>query len=701
MIDSARYTFASHLAVLRSCPYVISRLLKNGGSVLLAAKVLVVSRLLHTKLSQRSSPPPFLETLRIKLGRLRKRLLHRIDSGIKRLNITRDVLVEAMCAFSLATSSSAKEVLLHYHHIRQEAISGCIGEKSSDFECLLVALRLYVKTLRDIQAIIPNHLSLALEKLKSKPLLKSEDVFVIAELNLDVHGRWIDEDVRSFTPYVRHDDLSKVETEKAVRTWAKKSLLSFLGQLRDRIKDIEDPLKLIHLRQQLLELWLSNHQHSIGIDSVEILDGLRDAFNVQASRIMQSRGLKLDRVRIVAWELMQTWQRGISDSVPSLWDSSMASMEASRGGKAFRETLAARSRGQTEPLGRISDEYVTFLESMEVVEDAIKQLRETKWTDYADDIDDVDALLDHKQVLLSGEDASLMQQELGDTIHKAYADLQSALSNLNPDKDDENRGQKSCFLLRVWRLLRQRLPQSYQNNSTTMGHIAIFGLQNANAEEVLHAPMHRVSKRLGKIARAVNLPLQSLWEGDPPLPVSPSLWTYRLLLDLTASMTACGRDIWSPQAIDVLKMKLMKRMVPLLINICNHDAPRVNGHANDKTNSAQDQREKEEISKLEFEEGIAKASQEPRMNGSIPVDSPNHLDSAVYSRNFYIQSLFDVNYLVNATTTENLDTTENELLLLQSKLVDNLALETESIERINRNAAEYWKRTSLLFGLLA
>ncbi len=700
MADSARHAFASHLAILRSCPDVISRLLKNRGSVLLAAKVLVVSRLLHTKLSQRSSPPPYLETLRDKLGSLRRRLLSRINGRFKRLDIARDVLVEAMCAFSLATSSSARDVLRHYYHMRQEAILENMGERTSGNENILVALRLYVKTLRDTQAVIPNQLANALEKLKSTSLIKSQGVRALTDLNLDIHEQWIDDDIKTFTPFIRYDDLSKMESERSLKQWAKKQFSSFLNGLRNSFEDVQDPSELMRLRRQVLESWLSNHQHSIGIDSAEALDGLRDVFNVQASRIVQNRTSELDRVGAAVEGILQDWQPGVSDLMSSLWESSMTSTGMTNGGKTFRESLSARSLGRNKPLSTVSDEYTIFLESIEALEDMIRNLREMKWEDDIDDVDSED-LLDNKQVLLSQDDPSLLQEKLNDSLHKTYLNVQDMLSRLSPSEDKENRSQRCCFLLRTWRELGQHLPHSYQN--TSFGLTSIADLHKANAEEVLRSPLEKCSERFQRIGRAGTFPARSLWEGDPQLPVLPSPWTYRLLLDLAASMTACGGDIWTPQATNTLKKILIARISPLIEKLLEPRSSGMNGQPNGHTNGvvdyAQAQKEIDEVS-VDANEGeeIADTSNEHEVNGSSLNSRPDEMSPL---HDLKIQILFDTNYLNNATATKDSDTADNEMLALQAKLEGDLVLEKKSVERIRKQAEGYWKRTSLLFGLLA
>lgn len=674
--------------------------------------MLVISRLLHTKLSQRTNPPPYLESLRNKIGSLRRRLLIRIDRRFKSLDIARDVLVEAMCAFALATSSSAKDILRHFHHIRQEAMSESMTESGIGHESILLALRLYVRTVRDTQAVVPSQIAHALEKLKSTSLLKSHDVYSLMELNLDVHERWIADDIKTFTPYIRHDDLSKAEAERSVKQWAKQALSYFLGGLRIRSLDVQELQELMQLRGQVLELWLANHQQLMGIDTAESFDGIRDVFNLQATSIIHSQTTKLDRVSTIVYDVLQSWQSSIFDSSLSLWDPSMTSIDIADGGKVFRKTLTARSFGRNGPLDRLCREYMMFLASIEAIEATIKTLRETKWQDGMDDVDNDDDLLDNKQVLLSEDDPRLLQEELNNALHEAYTNLQSSLSKTQADihKEDSSRGQKSCFLIRTWRELRQHLPQSSQN--PRLGLSSIPELQDMIADSVLNPPLQRCSRRLQKGANSAGvLPSRPLWEGDPELPVLPSPWTYRFLLDVMSSMIACGSDIWSPQATDALKKQMIVQMASLLEETFSHKATKMNGHVNGESDGGQDTTITTDTAPKEtygdmrasqLEHASEEATPVTAVNGT-PADGESHLTEPTefLVNDTNIQIYFDTAYLLNATSIKMLATEDSELVFLQNKLLRDLTIEAKSADRMKKDAAEYWKRTSLLFGLLA
>ena len=688
--DSARYAFASQLAVLRTCPNVISRLLKNGGSVLLAAKILVISRLLHTKMSQRAKPPLYLESLRDRLGSLRRKLLNTIDKRFKSLDVARDALLEAMCAFSLATSSSAKDVLRHYHHVCQGAIIERIDHEKPGKENILVALQLYIRTLRDTQALVPNQLARALEDLKTTPLIKSPDVHCIADLNFDIYERWLGNDIQIFTPYTRHNDLSDVEAEKSSNQWAKSTFSTFLGILRKRIQDDQDPRELIQLRKQVLDLWLSNRRHAIMTDFMESFNGLRNVFNIQATRIGQIRSSKLNSVVDIVESILHDWQPEISGLTLSLWDSSTATIELSDGSRQFRECLTNRSLGKNEALSKVVHEYKAFLVNVEAVEEMITKMRKTNWTDDVDEVEDDDDLLDSKQTLLGEDDPNYLQEWLKASLSEAYNHLERTIDDLLPQKGDEFRSPKSCFLLRIWRELRQHTPSSYSN--LTFGLSSVASLYTTNAEEVLHPPSQKCSRRLQRLFEIDRLPTRPLWEGDPQLPVLPSPWTHRLLLDLVESMTACGSDIWSPQATQTLKKALIVRISPLIEKLAFDDRPSlINGHVNGPTSKDElrEAQKEQPPSPDPIEENPTTSPIKNQSNGHFPTNSTPSAQPANHLSDLKTQTLFDISYLINATSIKVLSPAENALLSLQGRLVEDIALEAKSIERIEHIAIDY------------
>lgn len=742
--DRERYAFASQLAVLRSCPEVIIRLLKTHGSVLLAAKVLVVSRLLHKKISQREHPPRYLESLRNKLATIRRKLLPKIDRYLKSLESSESTLVEAMCAFSLATSSSSADVLRHFHHVRQSAVSE-LGQREDDDQRISKSLQLVVKTLRDCQTIIPAQLARALETLKTTPLMEGLDVRSLRELNLDLHQRWLGDDINDFTPYVRHDDLQKSEANRLLEQWAKTAFSSFLGDLRKMVEKVENPAVIVQLRQELLELWLSNKRHSVGVGTFDILNGIRDAFNNRLKSLVYQQATNLSNVSASLDVLLENWNWELSDTCPSMWADSIISLDVGSGGKFLKDELSRRAYSRTEPVRTASTIYTTWLDDINSLERLITQLGESKWADELDDMDDDDDTVEGLHNMLSEDDPHLLHKTFEDDLEDSFRMLCDRMNdyakNLESDDGEGTSAQKSAFLLRVWRDIANRLPSIYRDVPFESPFIPLF--QTQVSKTVLQKPIAHCDKRISKCLQDKQFQARILWEGDPQLPVLPSAWAFRFLHETVKSMTDFGVDIWTPQATDIVKQQTRDALAPV-VKILPELPRQVNGHGangesqvDDDEESSQTPQEGAEVDPQDLDDGKddegtragGKENSEKEMTtkNKLNLSSAHNANGAHLSkpsgpseemiRDIKTQRLFDAVYLDYALSVKSKptppDDPNNEMAMLpdsfdsaQSSILDDLQMEdvpqwNRNLDRMRKDAGAYWKRTELLFALLA
>ncbi len=680
MADTERFTFASQLAVLRNCPEVLSKLLRNKDSVLLAAKVLVISRLLHKKLSQISKPPPYLDSVRNRLANLRRKLLVKIDRRFQGIEITGDDLIQAMCAFSLATSTSPTDVLRHFHHVRLEAMIQPGQKRDDGVHGFSQALRLYIKTLKDTKMYIPGQLGNALQNLKGTPLFKSQDLHSLIELNLEMHEKWISDEIRLFTPYIRHDDLQRSDTNRVLKEWAEHASNSFLGELRTKIQSIDEFAVLMELRTHLLQLWLSNSQRSLGVEVSEVLDGLRNVFNARCTWLIKAHAMSLENVAVAIRDTISRWQSGQSDFCPSLWASSMASKELADGGKLFIRTVLDRYTGRNEALQTRSLEYLAWVQRVEKIEEMIGDMRKIRWEDAVDEIEADEDLLEDKQILLSEEDPRLLHDALANCLERSFSSFSDSIRTLTLELEEPNRGQQAAYLLRIWREIRQRLPKSFEQ--LDLGLEIITPLQEIVANAAIAPPLHTCEKRIEKSRTKVKTPERPLWEGSPELPVLPSSWTFRLLTELISSMTALGVDIWCPQATNVLKQQLKICLESLLRTSITPPQAIVNWGTTAET---------------------AKSREEGNPSVNDVVDEPQEEESTSHdlSEDAKIQLAFDLLYLSHATAEKHGKQDDNDLVQLMQRSIIIEGLAEESAKRIKKDAVDYWKRTCLLFALLA
>ncbi|KAL8863465.1 MAG: hypothetical protein Q9178_000146 [Gyalolechia marmorata] len=717
---------------------------KDGRTI---AKILVISRLLHKKLSQSRQPPPYLEVLRSRLAGLRRRLLIDIDRRFQSLDSSESVLVEAMCAFSLATSSSSTDVLRHFHHVRQSAMSE-LGQRRSGDKGISKSLRLVVRTLKDCRTIFPTPLARALETLKATPLLQGSDVRFLREMNLDIHQRWLGDDVASFTPYIRHADLQKIEASRLLEQWAKNAFSSFLKHLCEIIEDFESPAVVVQLRQEVLELWLSNKRHVISAGTFDVLDGIRKAFNNRLQNFIYQKTASLNDISSSVATLLRDWENTVSDTCPPMWDDAIISMDTGSGGKALRDALYTRAYGRSKAVAVVSAAYTTWLENINSLQRLITQLQEKKWADELYDMDDDDETLEDLHNMLSEDDPHLLHEtfknDLIDNFQALRGTIQSHVEKLQPNEgDDVVTAHKSAFLLRVWRDITSRLPSMCRDYGLEAPFIRTLQIQISGI--VLQTPISQCDKRIGRYLHRNQLQARILWEGDPQLPVLPSPWAFRLLHETVTSMADFGVDIWTSQATNILKQEMRDSLAPIVKKL--QELPRqVNSHDANGESDVKDEEDSQSPGKgggkdiqegegdqnYEAKDGEKESGKETK-NG-IKEDRSSTQKPAVYASNLIsapseevwrdtrIQRLFDALYLDYALNVKlrvtspddpdnNPENNENATLpdLLESaqnNILDELNIEDVAqwncnLRRMRKDAEVYWKRTELLFALLA
>ncbi|KAK8226821.1 hypothetical protein HDK77DRAFT_116903 [Phyllosticta capitalensis] len=757
-MDGERYSFAAQLRVLQNCPTVIRRLLKKG-SVLLAAKVLVVSRLLHNNLSKSEDAPPFLGSLKTQLGSLRRKLLSNVDKHFSRSGADIVDILQSMVAFSLATSSTPSDVLRHFHHVRLESITRLVEEGRTNQQHLPKSLKLYVRTLQDTQAIFPNRLSEALVKLKARPLLQDNDVKAIVELDLDVHQRWIADNVRNYTPWPRHDELSASDSEKILKTWAKQAIKSYLGTVRNVLEDLQDPKTVRDVRRDMLETWLSSTQRSLGVDPASILDDLRDAFNDRLRALFSGRAAQLEKVTTELRESLHDWNEVRSDQVTSLWDPSTTSIDTSHGAPAFKQAVIERSHGINASLRRLMGTYDDWSQSLEEVFVVIKEMKDTRWDDDLNVDDDDDEFdLDSRQALLSEDDPRALEDWLHEALSQAFAKLQKDVKGLVEAalaSDDQDAPSKAMLILRSLREISQRL--SLLSDSTrrkitspiTFPAAITQPLHLSVSKAVATAPLATYKTSLGKLVRARKARARALWEGTPQLPVQPSVPAFKFMNALAQEMAGRGGDLWSPGAVSVLKKEVTDAIGDLLretvsaiesaapppqeaeINEGSHDAQgeaknedeskdneSKTAESTEDGNNGQETNGDGEISAQQEPEPAhddVKSTSSPTSSPTSPAPAPNGttmdkaqiIDTAAFAavkKDKLVHLLFDVLYLFRALSlpaSAVTDAQESALGDLEKQIQDAVPeLDKAAEERLRKGATEYWRRTYLLFALL-
>ncbi|KAL8675628.1 MAG: hypothetical protein Q9224_007458, partial [Gallowayella concinna] len=283
---------------------------------------------------------------------------------------------------------------------------------------------------------------------------------------------------------------------------------------------------------------------------------------------------------------------------------------------------------------------------------------------------------------------------------------------------------KATFLLRIWRDISNRLPSVYRDLKLETKFTPI--LQNQVSRTTLPNPISQCDRRISNSLHHRQLQARVLWEGDPQLPVLPSPWTFQLLYVTVKSMAGFGVDIWTPQAVDILEQQLRDALAPIVKKM-PEEKRQINGD-NASGDADKDEHEPPPTPKENTESenpnenaedekpGVeTDLEQEPELSLQTNGYTPSHSMGPTHEviRDMRIQRLFDAMYLDYATTIKRSishpsDNDDFSSMLpdrfdsAQSSLLDDLAeFPDECFKRMRKDAEAYWKRTELLFALLA
>lgn len=692
--DRDRYAFASQLSVLQSCPIVMTRLLKKGGSSLLIAKVLVLSRLLHKALSQTAHKPPFVDNVRDQLGSLRRRLLSRIDKHLSSPTADTSTLVENMCAFSLATSSTPTDVLRHFHHVRMEAIVEAFEPHEKVQEHILNSLELCVRTLQDTQAIFPRRLADSLVKLKSRPLMQDPDIRAITELNLDIHERWIVDEARNYTPWPRHDELQRVDAEKLLKSWAKHAISAFLKGTKDVLSHVQDFKAVAELRRQLFETWLASGSGVPGLKSSGVLGDLREAMNSHLGSIVHVRAQGLHIIISEISKTLENWSATDREIKMSLWDNSTTSMEISNGAESLKQAVLDKSHGRSDYVLRIVSMYQQWADSVLEAKSIIKEMREVRWDeDFGDGAEDSDDEfgLDSKQALLSEDDPRSLEEKVQEAISEALLELQKNLktliARLTSDTQESSLPQ-AIFLLRVLREVSERIPRlglkdtESASSSLPFASSLVEPLHNTLATSISQSALDSLKRHLRKFSTSRRILSRTLWEGNPPLPVQPSPGTFKFLNTLSKDMGVRGSDLWAPGAVRTIKSVTGAEVCNLLKECANSI------QAEDETSVVHDKQVN----------GIKQEGDEDNQQ----VEDESTIDKREVKKEKLMQLLFDISYLQRCLSLSDHGSSSDEHFdTLSEATYQAASLDEAGRVRLRKSATDYRKRTYLLFALLS
>ncbi|KAF4446014.1 Oligomeric Golgi complex subunit 1 [Fusarium austroafricanum] len=716
-------SMAARLRLLDACVLVVGRILKGGGGLgdnvkrgdrlVLSTKVLVLSRLLINSLVDDATDAGSrraIETARTSVSKLRRKLLRNVEKVFERAGdeTEREDVQKALCAYSLATSSGAKDVLRHFLHVRGEAMELAfeVGEndRKRSAEDVVQSLKLYSRTLLDVQALVPGRLSLALSGLRSHPLLADPGLKQLEGLRLDTYERWCNEEIQYFTPFVRHDDLDGSQAREMLSAWSDKGSEVLLDGLKNTLDTMSEFKLIMELRTRVLELWIRDGGKARGIDPSEMQDSLRKAIN---SRMLNVLDTKVSKLRLVGSELsaaLGRWKDGITDEHVSIWNDEGYDEALAGGAAPFVQEIVSRLYGRNDAVSKAAHCYKSWYHVIDDVKGVVEQLRQQRWDNDYDEIEDEETI-EARQKLLSRDDPQMLQERLDTMLDKSFKELEDQIQSLWDERAESSRnGKVAMYFLRVMRDIRHQLPE--RPSIKTFGLKIVPSLHEKVAVAVSKPALEEYSTQ-GLSQRAVVG--RPLWDGEPALPNQPSPGIFQFLRSLSLSMSDEGVDLWTKAAMSSLKKHLTKQLCEMweaavLDNSAGQEdvskeqdslgeKPEKGGAKDDKDGDEAEDEDAEETDgkKISVEESAK--TEEPAKEKKPGLNPEQKAD-------LFTQWLFDIALLRHCIGNTE-EPSCSSFRDLEDNVYQHSKLDDAAKQRISKSANDFWQRTSLLFGLLA
>lgn len=741
---------AARAKILAGCVLVLGGLLQgraglqDGDRLVTATKVLVLGGLLVKSFEENKPGVEVKAALGAStksLEKLRRRLLRSIDRVLETVgeNNSRDLLLKALCAHSLATGSGTRDVIRHFLDVRGNAMASVfdVEEHRSSMD-VVKGLELYTKTILDVQYLVPNKLTEALSSLKKENLLSDTTLRGLESLRLDIYERWCGDEISDYKPSIRHDDLDGKQAVDMLAKWSAKGSEVLLQGLEKTLERTTEFKAITELRTEVLQLWIRDGGKARGSDPSIMLGQLRQTINAHVAGVLDG---KVHKLRLVGSEVaatLEVWRAGVTDAQPSLWDTGSLDMDLHHGAGPFALDVVNRLYGRNDAVARAVTGYKSWAQVIDDVEEVVEQLKKQRWDNDVDEVEDEETI-DQRQQALSRDDPAKLQERLHSALEKSFRELDEHLSKLwDANKGGENSGRIAMYLLRILRDIRAKLPKLESVRGFGLGMVP--SLQEVTAATIAAAPVESFAS--GGLSRK-KVVGRSLWEGEPELPTSPSPGVFRLLRDLTLAMGEAGTDLWSPAAVAVLRRHVSKELTgrwaaALEVHISEGEVKPVdekpaveadgdkaeNGTQEDTAGDTEDKpgngtpKESADGSKADKQDGEEAAQEsvtdekpeaveDPEASKAEAVDettTDKEADATAEAaeklrRDLLVQWLFDVAVLRLSISTAQ---TSDELKELEESVWKKTELEgTSAQQRLNKASQECWKRSSLLFGLLS
>jgi conserved oligomeric Golgi complex subunit 1 len=519
----------------------------SKGDLLQAAQLIVVSRLLLKSLSNGNSPLRSIDCLREKTASIRRQLLRRVDTTLASPYSKVPAIVNASCAYCLATSASFQDVFKHIQRLRLDRLRKSLSHTALIDQHVVDALRYYVASLRLMAGLTGRTMNDALGNLQKRPILQEPSIVELDILDLKGFGALIPEEIESFIPYFKRSPFSTSGIRENLIEWSSDACPVIAGGLERLLSEQTSIDSILAIRKSLFATLLPFHFSLPGSTS------MHETLN----RVLSQRVEELCMAHI---KELRNLAADISVSVitepktKDLWQEDVARMSLINGAASFLHQVHRRRRGTSSRLSRTSRSLTSWIASMKDVQNAFHGLRKMRWRDMLEEPDDEQEAEGDAIVRgLTIDDPMRYSTQLERALERGLDDLEGAMvQTITRSLDQEAAGTVAVEYLRAIRETVLPLRQSL----------------------ALHAKFKKLDELIPRLheviaTEVVSIVCTSDKQNDSAEQQSsgsmidnlPSPRTFGFLRRICMTMFELGgTDIWSPSAVKALKAKVAQEV---------------------------------------------------------------------------------------------------------------------------------------------
>ena len=539
------------LQLLSKCPLVTSGLLNKKTSLLLAAKLLAISRHLISVVRKQQVGAdqvyPELRSREASLDEISRRLKVRLDGYLARTSGSTTEIAQVLAAQALVRDQGASQVISRFQDLRIKKLHTIFKQTTSRHQRCEIALHHLLDSLNQIHAFRDGVLSKTWRGISQNAVLVDPLVLQITELNLSALQSQLPPEITGYRLRFSGSVAYDVDAEG----FNQRISDAFCRELRTVLKDCTSLPEAFDLRNSLLHA-RPNHGSRSAYNKSMFQTVMR-LFDEWLTQHVTDEARRLD-------EVLETFETVIADtssvpaqkdsSIHSPWHPSLAPSSSSLNHEDYMQSIVRTSQGYTDQLSSIVEKLDAYVMRIHATRRSIASTRQhhVDQSD-SDSEDDTESETENDGAgsprpgkrRTSATKGPKLLSAMEDSTTQAIIEMRNRLEGfLTEELEKEPETSKIGILIRSEREISRRLkllqPQVELNPFKPSEQ-----LLSLLVERTISEPM--ATLRRGYV-RSIRSPVaRKLWVGEPAKPSLPSSAMFRFLTDLTNAMSIVGQDL--------------------------------------------------------------------------------------------------------------------------------------------------------------